>query len=272
MAARCSATAAALETLRLAMAPSVAMRTSRSQLSRVSWRRPLPSAPSTSAERAGQASSSMRSAASSSRPMTMQVELLQLGQRPREVLHQRDRHMLERAGGRLRQRAVERRAVAPGHDEAAGAERRARAQDGADVVRVGHLVEHDEGPPGAALDQLGERGLRQRLGLDQRALMHGVGAQSAVEVPGRDPLVRQLPLGQGFGQAALGVVGEVELADAAVGVGQGRLDRVDAEDRDMIGALGLVPPLGPGRAGALGVGRASAGSRVPRLPCSPDCG
>ena len=99
---------------------------SRSQLSCVSWRRPLPSAPSTSAERTGQASSSIRSvAASSSRPMTMTFELLELGQSAGEVLNQRDRHVLERAGGRFRKRAGERRAVAAGHDQAAGAERRA---------------------------------------------------------------------------------------------------------------------------------------------------
>ena len=77
------------------------------------------------------------------------AELLQLGQRAREVLHQRDRHVLERARGRLGQRAVERRAVAARHDEAGRAEHRRRAQDGADVVRVGHLVEHDDGPAGA---------------------------------------------------------------------------------------------------------------------------
>ena len=70
--------------------------------------------------------------------------LLQLGEGARKVLHQRDGNELERAGGGLRQRAVERRAVAARHDQAGGAEHGGRAQDGADVVRVGDLVEHDE--------------------------------------------------------------------------------------------------------------------------------
>src|SRR5215469_8366906 len=47
--AQCSATAAAFDTLRIASALSVEMRQRRSQCSRVSWRSPLPSAPSTSA-------------------------------------------------------------------------------------------------------------------------------------------------------------------------------------------------------------------------------
>ena len=151
IAARCSATAAALETLRLAMAPSVAMRHEPvAALARqLAQALALRAQHQRRALRPGQRLDARR-CASSSRPMTVHAELLQLGQRAGEVLHQRDRHMLERAGGRLGQRAVERRAVAARHDEAAGAERRGRAQDGADVVRVGDLVEHDEGPAGAA--------------------------------------------------------------------------------------------------------------------------
>ena len=105
MAARCSAMAAAFDTLTLAMAPSVAMRQSRSQLSRVSWRRPLPSAPSTSAHavRPGQRLDPIGRV-----PVEADhgdAELLQLGQRAREVLHQRDGHVLERARGGLGERA-----------------------------------------------------------------------------------------------------------------------------------------------------------------------
>ena len=143
------------------------------------------------------------------------AELLELGERAGKVLHQRHGHVLERARGRLGERAVERRAVAAGHDEAGRAERRARAQDGADVVRVGDLVEHDDGPARAARDQLGQRRLRQRLGLDQGTLVHGVGPEPAVEVLGQHPLVGHAPVGQGLLQATLGVVGEIELGDGA---------------------------------------------------------
>ena len=107
----------------------------------------------------------------------------------REVLLERDRHELERAGGRFRQRRIERRAVAARHHETAGSEHGARAQDGADVVRVGHLIEHHERPAGirGRRDFVQAR-LGQRLGLEQHALVHGVGAEQAVEVARTDAL------------------------------------------------------------------------------------
>src|SRR5436189_296725 len=74
------------------------------------------------------------------------VEVLQFGERAREVLHERDRYVLERAGGGLRESAGQRWAMSPGHDEARRAEHGSGAQDGTDVVRVGHLVEDDDGP------------------------------------------------------------------------------------------------------------------------------
>ncbi len=85
----------------------------------------------------------------------------------REVLLERDRHELERAGGRLRQRRIERRAVAARHHETAGSEHRARAQDGAHIVRVGDLIEHHERPAGirGRRDFVQAR-LGQRLGLE----------------------------------------------------------------------------------------------------------
>src|SRR5262249_47582573 len=65
--AQCSATATAFETLRLASALSVEMRQRRSQCSRVSWRSPLPSAPSTSARGRVNGAFSRASLASSAR-------------------------------------------------------------------------------------------------------------------------------------------------------------------------------------------------------------
>ena len=116
--------------------------------------------------------------------MTIKLQLLQLGQRPRQVLHQRHGYVLQRTGGRLGERAVERRAVPARHDHARRAEHRRRAQDGTDIVRVGHLVEHHDRPAGGTVGQLAQVGLRQRLGLEQRTLVHGVGAEAPVEVRG----------------------------------------------------------------------------------------
>src|SRR5262249_27168523 len=70
--AQCSATAAAFETLRLASALCVEMRHRRSQCPRVSWRSPLPSAPSTSASGPVNGAFSRASLASSARPTPQQ--------------------------------------------------------------------------------------------------------------------------------------------------------------------------------------------------------
>ena len=128
------------------------------------------------------------------------------------------------------------------HDEAGRAEHRRRAQDGADVVRVGHLVEQDDGPAAAHLREVGERGLRQGLGLDQGALVHGVGAEPAVEVPGQHPLVGQLPRRQRCLQPAFGIVGEIQPEDVALRVGECRLHGVDAEDLGDVPARRCVLP------------------------------
>ncbi len=63
--------------------------------------------------------------------------------------HQRDD--FERPRGGLGQHAGVGRRMAVGNDHAGGAEGRRRAQDGADIVRVGHLVEgQDQGVVAAA--------------------------------------------------------------------------------------------------------------------------
>ena len=153
------------------------------------------------------------SAASPSRPSTRTAELLQLGERAGQVLHQRHGHVLERARGRLGQRAVERRAVAARHDEAGGAEHGGRAQDGADVVRVGDLVEHDQRPAA------------RRAPARSASVGSGSGSVSSsapwctVSGPSRRSRSsgstrswRHAPAGQGLLQPALGVVGQIELA------------------------------------------------------------
>ena len=91
--------------------------------------------------------------------------------------------MLQRAGGGFCQHAGFLRAVPRGGDQRAGAEGDCRAHDGADIVRVGDLVEHETSfASPSASSALG----LQRLGLDQHALMDGVAAGDLVDVPGLD--------------------------------------------------------------------------------------
>ena len=77
-----------------------------------------------------------------SRPITRKPRCLQRGQPARQVLHVDQRHVLERAGGGLGQHAGRLRAVARRGDDAVGGEGGGRAEDGADIVRIGDLVEH----------------------------------------------------------------------------------------------------------------------------------
>ena len=55
----------------------------------------------------------------------------------------------------------------------------ARAQHGADVARVGDLVEHED--RAGALQRLRERGRRERVGEQGRALVHDVAAEQLIE-------------------------------------------------------------------------------------------
>ena len=67
--------------------------------------------------------------------------------------------------------------------KAVDGEGRAGAQDGSDIVRIGDLVEHDDE---ALLGKLGNVKRRQRLGLEQQALMHGVARQPRGDLLGGD--------------------------------------------------------------------------------------
>ena len=93
------------------------------------------------------------------------------------------------------------------HDETGGAEHGGRAQDGADVVRIGDLIEHDERPCLGALGEFLNVGLFERLGFEHDALVHGVLAEQAVEIARGDALGCQLSRGDGFGEAVFGVLG-----------------------------------------------------------------
>jgi hypothetical protein len=76
--------------------------------------------------------------------------------------------------------------VALGGDHTVGAEGRSRSQYGADIVGIGHLVEHDEkrvSPAFGADDEILQEGLRQRLDLKRDALMNGIVEQLVEGAP-----------------------------------------------------------------------------------------
>ena len=106
-------------------------------------------------------------------------------ERAGEIDHPHPRHDLERSRGGLGERPAFRRRVAVLRDQRRGAERGGRAEDRADVVRIGHLVEHHERPVRLRIEQIGEMHLADLLDaeadrplvvLDQVTDPHNVGA------------------------------------------------------------------------------------------------
>ena len=135
---------AATETFRLSTWPRIGIDASQSHRSRTSRRRPVPSAPTTTAVGSVQVDlvvAHRRFAREADRP---DAGLLQLLERARDVDDVRDPHVRDRAGRRLGRRAVERRRMPRLPDDARRARRIDRAQDRADVVRILDTVEHDE--------------------------------------------------------------------------------------------------------------------------------
>ena len=81
-----------------------------------------------------------------------------------KILYERDGDDFERSRCGFRQRTVEGRAVAPGRYDACGAEGGRRTKDGAHVVRVGYLIEKNEGAlVGGRLGQFRKIGFGKRL-------------------------------------------------------------------------------------------------------------
>jgi hypothetical protein len=69
------------------------------------------------------------------------------------------------------------------------------------------MIEKDERPRFFALGgKLGERGLLERLGLDQDALVHCVGPEPAVEVAREHALGSDLALHERAPEAVLGIL------------------------------------------------------------------
>ena len=132
----------ATETLRLSTAPSIGRWTSSSQVLAVSWRRPEPSAPNTSASGPRQVERVDRARRVFGRADDADVALLQLAERAREVGDHEVRHRLGGAARHLGDRRVDadRMVLRRDHGMRAGAV--GDAQAGAEVVRIGDAVEH----------------------------------------------------------------------------------------------------------------------------------
>ena len=127
----------------------------------------------------------------------------------------------------------------------------AERKHGADILRVGDLVEHEQDALGAHIFEL-DRG--QGLRLEHDALMHRVRSEQPVE------LLRQRVLGldaaglQRGVEPARGVFGGEQPPDGPARVGERRLDRMDAVEQDAVG-IGRPPrisrPSRPGPKAAL---------------------
>ena len=121
------------------MAPGMSSRPITSQQSRVLWRRPLPSDPSTRTTGRVIGTSSKFVSPVESRPIRWKP-LSQGRERVAEIAHDHEGHVPRPPGG-FRQDACRRRAVPGRRDDGLHVEGRSRADDGAHIVRVGDLVE-----------------------------------------------------------------------------------------------------------------------------------
>ena len=121
----------------------------------------------------------------------------------------------------------------------------ARAHDGADIVRVGHLIEQHYGP---GLVDLVEVGLAQRPCGHHRALVNGVRAGNPVDFLAMHDVRRHVGPGcQCLGQARLGILGALERGDVPARVGQRLRNGVQPEN-DVVRlafaqSRGLAAPL-----------------------------
>ena len=185
---------------------AIGRRTSSSQVSRCRRRSPASSAPSTSATRrsCGIASASVR-VASPARPSTQKPAFC-------SSTMARER-FTSRAIGTTSSAPEAARASAPGlgrgvavlHHDAGGAEGGGRAQDGADVARVRHLVEQQHRPV-RLRDRLVEVERRQRLGQQRAALVDGVLGQEGLEAVAVHDVGLDAPgLRHALGELGLGV-------------------------------------------------------------------
>ena len=213
----------------------------RSQSLPVSSRSPGPSAPRASAS--GRASNPPSASARIRLGLPVEAHdrvahLAERSDRVREVRHLQVGLALERARGGLGERPGLGRGVASRGDDRAGAEDLGRAQDGADVVRVGDAVEQQHQrcrvPRGA---DLGDRAPVERIDLERRALVHRLRVERGGEAARIGDLGRHAGGGDGVAQPLGGIQGQDQAVADPGGVEQRVAHGVDSEEPDGPGRL-----------------------------------
>ncbi len=117
------------------------------------------------------------------KPDAPEAGFADLLERAREVDHPRPRHALQRARRRFGERAAFGRRMAVLGDDPDGSERRRRAQDRADIVRVGDLVENQEqGALAGVAEDIAKPDVFKRLDFDDHPLVRRIVRDQPAEV------------------------------------------------------------------------------------------
>lgn len=154
------------------------------------------------------------------------AKLAEFGESLGKILDEHDGHDVERAARDLGERAGKWRAVPLGQNETRCAEGGGRAEYGADIMRIGDLIEHDEDAIGIGLV---EPDGRQLLDLERDSLMHLVGAEQPVEIARRGVLDAHVALCGEGSKPLRGVFGGDEPHERAFGIGERGFDGVQPE-------------------------------------------
>ena len=242
---------AATDTFRLSTAPASGMPTMRSQSSRVSRRRPPPSAPSTHAT-GPPTSASNRFSPPASAPRIQTPLLLEVAQRACEIGHRDHGHRIGGATRRLRDRRVDADGAVLRHDHGVRAEGVRAAQARAQVVRIRDAVENEEQQRLARRpDHFIERDLRRRRVDDGNDALVAIGPRKVAQARfvgrvHRTPRGRRTREKLAHARAVLGV-GHVERKNGFRPLPQSRGDRVEAVQ----GSRGRHFPRGPNEGGSV---------------------
>ena len=185
---------------------------------------PGPSAPSTRAIRCGPKRVLQFRVGGAVEPDPPEARLGDFLQRSGEVDDADPRHALQRARRGLGQRAAFARRMAILGDDADRPERRGGAEDRADIMRVGDLVEHQQGGAfGRVGEDVAEPDVLERRNLDHHALVRRVVGHQPAEIGDVGEAQRGCGIEGEFGR---GVVGDPYARDPPLGIGERRGDRV----------------------------------------------
>ncbi len=160
-----------------------------------------------------------------------------LVQRSGKIDHPHPGHTFQSAARRLGQGPRFGRGVPVLGDQGESVEGRSRAKDGADIVRIGDLVEDQKRPPlGGVLQDVGEQKIVQPLDLGDQPLVRRVLRHEPAEI-GRIGKGERHVLGQMHLRRRL--AGRPDPDDVAIGIGECGTDCVPApEARAVLGLRG----------------------------------